>query len=176
MGIAKAADLAVQPTICNLEEGRMTQSVKKGLRMVTSAPFLVQGYGFPSLCLGNQLLETMKRMVLITTTFLIATSASAQYHKIPVIVDDVPSIFTLAPIPYLEFADQGNRMYINNSQFYNKDNVLRSRGIPPSNGMYVTPGNSNPINREMYQGVPAPSGTIYSGHVPVREYGSSLRR
>jgi hypothetical protein len=118
----------------------------------------------------------MKKMLLITVAFLIGISAYAQNQKPPVIVEDAPTIFTWDHNPYLEFADQGNRMYINNSQFYNKDNILQNRGIPASNGMYVAPGNSNPINKEMYQGPAAPSGTIYSGHIPVRDYGHTSGR
>jgi hypothetical protein len=114
----------------------------------------------------------MKRIILLAAIFFTAKAAEAQYQKQPIIIDDAPTIFNNAPQPYQEYADQGSRMYINNSQFYNKDNTFQN-AIPTGNGLYVTPGNSNPINQDMHQGPAAPSGTIYSGYIPVRDYGNS---
>jgi len=51
--------------------------------------------------------------------------------------------------PYSNYADQGRAMYQNNSQFYNKDNILTS-DVPRGNGDYTQPGNSNPINHDIY--------------------------
>lgn len=114
----------------------------------------------------------MKRILTIAVVLALGTAAKAQETKQPVIVDDAPTIFNIQVNPYYDYADQGRAMYINNSQFYNKDNVLTNQS-PVGNGDYVQPGNSNPVNREMYQGSPAPSGTIYSGDIPVRQYGTS---
>ena len=114
----------------------------------------------------------MKRIILLMAIFLAAEDSEAQYQKQPIIIEDAPTIFNNLPQPYLEYADQGSRMYINNSQFYNKDNFFQN-AIPTGNGFYVRPGNSNPVNRDLNQGPVAPSGTIYSGHIPVRDYGTS---
>jgi len=101
-----------------------------------------------------------------------AITAHAQQGKDPVTVNDAPTLFNTSYNAYYDYADQGSRMYENNSQFYNKDNTI-TNVIPVSNGQYIQPGNSNPVNQDMYQGSPAPSGTIYSGYIPVKDYGNS---
>jgi len=116
----------------------------------------------------------MKKMMMIILISLGMTEAKAQQGKSPVIVNDAPTLFNTASNGYYDYADQGKRMYENNSQFYNKDNV-QTHTFPTSNGQYIKPGNSNPMNQELYQGAQAPSGTIYSGYVPVRDYGNTTQ-
>jgi hypothetical protein len=112
----------------------------------------------------------MKPLMILFVFLLGAVSVKAQEQKNPVIVQDAPTIFPMSFDPYHSYADQGRAMYINNSQFYNRDNVLTSP-VPVSNGQYFTPGNSNPINAEMNTAQPIPSTTIYSGYIPVRQTG-----
>lgn len=113
----------------------------------------------------------MKRIFFIAAFCLAGASVNAQ-EKRPIIVSESPTIFNTGFDPYYNYADQGRAMYINNSQFYNKGNII-SNPYPASNGYYVQPGNSNPVNQNLYQGEPFPSGTIYSGYIPVRDYGNS---
>ncbi|HTM66520.1 MAG TPA: hypothetical protein VL093_09385 [Flavipsychrobacter sp.] len=113
----------------------------------------------------------MKRIVVLAM-ILAGFEVNAQTNKQPVIVESSPTIFNYSYNAYYDYADQGTRMYINNSQFYNKDNQI-TNSVPVGNGNYVKPGNSTPINRDMYQGAEQPSGTIYSGPIPVRSYGES---
>jgi hypothetical protein len=109
---------------------------------------------------------------MVLAMILAGFEVSAQTNKQPVIVESSPTIFNYSYNPYYDYADQGTRMYINNSQFYNKDNQITNT-VPVDNGDYVKPGNSNPVNRDVYQGSEQPSGTIYSGSIPVRSYGES---
>jgi hypothetical protein len=109
---------------------------------------------------------------MVLAMILAGFEVSAQTNKQPVIVESSPTIFNYSYNPYYDYADQGTRMYINNSQFYNKDNQITNT-VPVGNGDYVKPGNSNPVNRDVYQGSEQPSGTIYSGSIPVRSYGES---
>jgi|GEM_PF-6534768 len=91
------------------------------------------------------------------------------FQKRPITVTDAPTIFNNVQDSYRSYAPQGNAMYINNSMFYNKDNFMLNAN-PTGNGHYTSPGNSNPINSELYQEPESPSGTIYSGYIPVRKY------
>ena len=73
---------------------------------------------------------------------------------------------------YSNHADQGRATYQNNSQFYNKDNVLSS-AAPRGNGDYYQPGNSNPINHDIYSnndntGENIGTYDIYSGGILIR--------
>ena len=102
---------------------------------------------------------------------LFAFASKAQEQKAPVVVVDAPTLFNIHSNPNYDYADQGRRMYINNSQFQNKDNVF-SNPVPTGNGQYITPGNSNPVNQDLNSGEPMPSGTIYSGYIPVRSFGN----
>jgi len=115
--------------------------------------------------------QAIMMMMGIGIMFL-SQAVKAQYNKAPVQVENVPTLNNMRYNPNYDHSDQGRRMYINNSQFQNKDNTV-SQYMPVSNGQYVKPGNSNPINRELYNGESIPSGTIYSGFVPVRTYGGS---
>jgi hypothetical protein len=114
----------------------------------------------------------MKQIIILLAASLIGGVSYGQDQKRPVVVYDAPSIYNQANIGYRDYADQGSRMYENNNQFYNKDNFI-TNPVPVGNGDYVQPGNSTPVNYEMYESAPAPSGTIYSGYVPVRQYGNS---
>jgi hypothetical protein len=119
----------------------------------------------------------MKRMKIWTIAMLgmaglMTTTANAQQNKAPIRVYDAPTLSNASANLYYDYADQGQRMYQNNSHFQNKDNVMTHR-FPASNGQYVTPGNSNPINQNMNDGSLIPSGTIYSGYIPIRDYGNS---
>jgi hypothetical protein len=111
----------------------------------------------------------MKR-IMVLAMILAGFGVNAQTNKQPVIVESSPTIFNYSYDPYYDYADQGARMYINNSQFYNKDNQITNT-VPVGNGNYVKPGNSTPINRDMFQRNEQPSGTIYSGTIPIRSYG-----
>ena len=91
------------------------------------------------------------------------------FQKHPITVTDAPTIFNNVHDPYRSYAQQGKAMYINNSMFYNKDNLMLNAN-PTGNGHYTTPGNSNPINAELYSEPETQSGTIYSGHLPIGEY------
>ena len=114
----------------------------------------------------------MKTILLILALTVQSILSLAQSNKEPVIVEHSPTLFNTIYDPYFDYADQGSRMYINNSQFYNKDNIITG-SFPASNGQYMKPGNSNPINKNMNEGAPLPSGTIYSGYLPVRDYGEA---
>ena len=112
----------------------------------------------------------MKKILLMIMMCFTTGVVVAQLQKRPIQVENSPSIFNDVYTPYQDYADQGRRMYYNNSQFYNKDNYFE-HAMPTSNGYYVQPGNSNPINRTLNTGAPLPSGTIYIGDRPVRTYG-----
>ena len=119
-------------------------------------------------------MSVMKRIFFIAVCCLSTLGLRAQ-EKRPIVVEESPTIFNTTFDPYYNYADQGRANYINNSQFYNKDNII-SNPFPASNGYYFQPGNSNPINQNMNQAEPLPSGTIYNGYIPVREYNASPRR
>jgi hypothetical protein len=116
--------------------------------------------------------EAMRQMMILIAASLISGAAYAQDQKRPVIVENAPTLSNFQTAPYKDYSDQGRRMYENNSQFYNKDNII-TNAIPVGNGDYTQPGNSNPINQDMYEDITVPSGTIYSGYIPVRQYGTS---
>lgn len=99
-------------------------------------------------------------------------AAIAQANKEPINVRSVPTLFNKNFDPYRNYADQGRAMYINNSAFYNKDNII-TNNFPVSNGRYMQPGNSNPVNHDMNERNVFPSGTIYSGFIPIRGYGNT---
>ncbi|HRO42679.1 MAG TPA: hypothetical protein PL009_07575 [Flavipsychrobacter sp.] len=113
----------------------------------------------------------MKKMIMTITGCFIGWTMSAQENKIPITVHDSPTQFNVSANLYHDYGDQGNRMYINNSHFQNKDNSLIN-SVPISNGQYIPPGNSNPINQNMNQPEPLPSGNIYSGDILIRSYGT----
>lgn len=100
---------------------------------------------------------------------ILVNDGGQHFQKQPIIVSDAPTIFNNVQDPYRSYAQQGNAMYINNSMFYNKDNFMLHAN-PVGNGHYTTPGNSNPINAELYREPEIPSRTIYSGHIRVRQY------
>ncbi|RYY26978.1 MAG: hypothetical protein EOO04_10025 [Chitinophagaceae bacterium] len=111
----------------------------------------------------------MKLLISITATIILASgNLRAQSQKEPIYLDNGPTVFEYNYDPYYSYADQGQAMYQNNSQFYNKDNVLRSPS-PVGNGQYVTPGNSNPLNQNLYRNEETSTVILYNGHVPVRE-------
>lgn len=113
--------------------------------------------------------------MLLTIAGFIAVITKAQDNKRPVVVENSRSVFNRSFDTYKNYADQGNAIYINNSQFYNKDNFI-TNPFPRGNGEYTQPSNSNPINQNMNQQTPTPSGIIYSGYIPVREYGNINNR
>jgi len=113
----------------------------------------------------------MKTLFFLLLTWVVSNTVFAQANKSPVVVEDAPTLLNTSANLYYDYADQGQRMYINNSHFQNKDNIITA-DFPASNGQYIVPGNSNPINRNMNDGSLIPSGTIYSGYIPIRDYGS----
>jgi|GEM_PF-2270487 len=114
----------------------------------------------------------MKQLIIIFLLLCPGFTALGQANKQPVYVDDAPSVFNYTYDAYYNYADQGQAMYQNNPHFYQKDNF--SRDFPdPGNGFYTRPGNSNPVNQQLYDGPPAPATTIYSGYIPVREAGGT---
>lgn len=109
----------------------------------------------------------MKQMFSILIAIVAcAATAQAQANREPVVVPDAPNTFDIRADLNYSYADQGRVMFINNSAFYNKDNMIR-QPIPVSNGRYTKPGNSNPINRQMNQLPPLPNPTLYNGGIPV---------
>lgn len=112
--------------------------------------------------------DVMRKMIMIAVLGAMGLTAQAQTQKQSVVVDDAPTIFPTSFNPYHSYADQGRAMYINNSHFYNSDNLHRSP-LPVSNGQYFAPGNSNPVNQELYEAPALPSTTIYGGYVPIRQ-------
>ena len=112
------------------------------------------------------------KWIMVLAMVLTGIEVEAQTNKQPVIVESSPTIFNYSFNPYYDYGDQGRRMYINNSRFYNKDNHFNNQ-VPAGNGNYIKPGNSTEINRNLYEGYEGPSGTIYSGTIPVRNYGHS---
>jgi hypothetical protein len=120
---------------------------------------------------GNKA-NNMKTIIFLFLMASFTVKVSGQANKMPIPVENARSIFNTVPDLYADYTDQGSRMYINNPHFYQKDNFFRN-AVPTGNGFYVQPGNSNPINQELYQGVPEPSGTIFSGYIPIRTYGGT---
>lgn len=109
----------------------------------------------------------MKQIIsLVIAIFATEAAALAQANRAPIVVSDAPNTFDMRADLNYSYADQGRVMFINNSAFYNKDNVIH-QNFPVSNGRYTEPGNSNPINRQMNQQPPLPNPTIYNGGIPV---------
>ncbi len=115
----------------------------------------------------------MKKIILFTIgCFFAGIHVFAQDRGNVVVVDESPTILDMSFNPYYDYSQQGNASYINNSQFYNKDNFISSP-LPAANGYYERPGNSNAINNELYDKGNhindhsiAPSGTIYNDVTP----------
>ncbi len=116
----------------------------------------------------------MRQVFIMFLCIGLYTNVNAQQNKEPQIVHDAPTLFDISYDPYYDYADQGNRSYINNSQFQNKDNMLIS-SFPAGNGQYDPPGNSHSINQQLYKEPNFPVPPVYNGHVPVLNPGDYNR-
>lgn len=114
----------------------------------------------------------MKRMTLIAAMMITGSTAIYAQSTTPVYLDNTSPVTTNV---YAEHGQQGNEMFQNNSQWYNKDNTPPNSIAPSSNAQYNQPGNSNPLNNQMYNGNTSstPAGSTYDYGLPVQNSGSS---
>lgn len=109
----------------------------------------------------------MKRTLIFLAGFIMIGFSSIAQQQQPTVLSTRTSLD-----PYSNYASQGSASYQNNSQFYNKDNVLSSP-VPRGNGDYTQPGNSNSVNHNMYYyndntGGDLNTYDIYSGGILIR--------
>lgn len=109
----------------------------------------------------------MKTILSILFAGFLYLPAQAQSNKKPVYVPDAPTVFNTEFGSYFNYADQGKASFINNSQFYNKDNHF-SNTLPSGNGFYPEPGNSNPVNHDVNSRSLLPPPVIYNGNILIR--------
>jgi transcription initiation factor TFIID subunit TAF12 len=111
----------------------------------------------------------MKKMILIMTMMMAGVTVLQAQTTTPVYIAPV---YPNGVSTYQEHGQQGNEMYQNNSQWYNKDNVPPQVTFPSSNGQYSQPGNSNAVNARLYDGNVVPAGTVYDSGVPAGNAGT----
>ena len=102
----------------------------------------------------------MKQLLTICLALFASLSSTAQQER-PVIYQPYNPMTTYDV--YQEHGLQGNRSYENNSHFYNQHNLILQNQTLTGNGQYWDPGNSNPVNRELYDGEAPRSIIILNG-------------
>ena len=115
----------------------------------------------------------MKQMILAAAMMIVGSTAIYAQSSTPVYLNNPTPVTTNV---YAEHGEQGNEMFQNNSQWYNKDNTPPNSIAPSSNAQYNQPGNSNSLNNQMYNGNTSSStsaGSTYDYGLPVQNSSSS---